>query len=613
MEVEGLKPLEQLKVLVIDDNLLVHDVLKRTLYDLGVRNIKCAENAYYGLRLCAETRFDIVLCSFNVKSDRDGFHILEEMKFKGYVSKRTILIFLSTETDETLVNSIAELQPDDFWVKPLNTKHVITRITYVLGVKRKLFNVYQCIDNRDFSRAIYYVDRHLKNPEVKKYHMHLQRIKGGCLLSLMEFVDAENFYRELLQEHKVSWIYLGFVKSLLKQNKIEEIEHLLETLTNRVETRFATYDLLAQFYVDNEDFVEAYEQIKKAAALAPRNIARNKKVWDLARLNHDQREQFNATVNMAKYAKNSIHDSPELMLNVIRSGVDLALSVDAKETAKLLNKVDKYISDLESSYDDISEFKEQLVIARARVLMAREEKAKAERLIEMQVSPRPNASLEDNLDKVKVFHELGHRDEAMHLLEAVQNQIACDSLAGAVTSKFVEQETKEKAEIHFTPKQLNGMAVEFFKRNKMAPALKSLKQALQLTPKNVKVALSLLKVLVAIHREEGLDPEQKELVLTTVTGLESGALDETQQMHFKEIKKVLATVLEAAVSQRNSSSKSKEQGGLLKTISDQKNDSDNELNKEHVNAGTNEGNGAGSSTVDKEVVEIEVDVESGSK
>jgi len=539
METTGLNKLNELNALIIDDNTLVHDLLKRSLYELGISNVKCAENAFYGLRLCAEMTFHIVICAFNVKSDKDGFHILEEMKFKGYVSKRTVLIFLSSETDETLVNSIAELQPDDFWVKPLTTKNVQTRLNYVLDVKRKLFNVYECIDNRDFGKAIYYAERHIKNPDLKKYHMHLMRMKGECLLSLMEYEDAEHYYRQLLTKLKMSWIYLGFVNALLKQNKIEEIEKLLETLTHKVETRFATYDLLAQFYVDNENFVKAYEEIKKAAELAPRNIARNKKVWDLARLNHDQREQYMATVNMAKYAKKSIHDSPELMLNVIRSGIDLATAVEAQESFELLKKVEKYIHDLEHDYDDADHFKEQLVVAQARIYNAREEKQKALRLVEMQVSPRPSISVEDNLDKVKVFHEVGMREEALFLLEAVKKQIASDSLAGAVTNKFVEQEAKEKTEIHFTPKQLNSMAVEFFKKKKMAPALNSLRQALQLTPKNVKVALSLLKVLQAIHRGEGLDQDQKELVRSTLEVVDGSELDEKQQLHYRELRSEL--------------------------------------------------------------------------
>jgi tetratricopeptide (TPR) repeat protein len=530
----------ELSALVIDDNPIVHDLLKRALYQLGITNVRCAENSYYGLSLCNSMHFNIVVIAYNVKSDRDGFHLLEEMQFKGFINKKTILIFLSIDTDETLVNSVAELQPDDFWVKPLNVKIVQERLSKVIEAKMALRDVFGCFDKKDFGKAVYYVERYTKLPQFKKYHLNLLRMKGDCLINLFEFEEAEGFYRELMKKHKNAWVYLGYVNSLLKQDKIEEINDLLMKLTEKVETRFATYDLLAQYYVEKEDFAKAYAEIKKAAHLAPRNLARNKKVWDLARLNHDQKEQYLATQSMAKNAKNSIHDSPELVLNVIRSAVDLATSSDDNQGANLLKEAEKYITTLQKDYKDAGQFKEQLVVAQARILNARQERAKAKRLVEMQVSPRPTISVEDNLDKVKIYHELGMREEALSLLAAVKNQIACDTLAGAVTTKFVEQETKEKSEIHFTPQQLNSMAVEFFKKQKLEPALTSLQQALQLTPNNVKTALSLLKVLVAIYRSEGLTNQHKAIAQSTLNTIDNLEMDEIQQAYFAELSQELS-------------------------------------------------------------------------
>lgn len=534
---------EQLNVLVIDDNPLVHDLVKRALYQQGIHNVRTAENAFYGLALCAKINFHIVVTAFNVKSDRDGYHILEEMKFKGYVNKQTVLIFLSSETQETLVHSVTELQPDDFWAKPLTIKLVQERLSKILEIKSKLYNVFECIDERDFGKAVYYIDRHIKNSEVKRYHQFLLKMRGECLISLFEYEEAESYYRSLMEQIKSSWVYLGYVRSLLKQNKMDEVRELIETLTNKPDTRFAAYDMLAQYYVDNEEYSNAYAEILKAAALSPRNIARNRKVWDLARLNHDQRAQYDATINMAKYAKNSIHDSPELLLNVIRSGVDLATAVEDQESNQILLEIEKHISELERDYDDAGLFKEQLAIARARIHSAKSEKDRAKRIIEMQVSPKPSISVEDNLDKVKAYHEVGFREEAMNLLKSVKNQIACDNLAGAVTTKFVEQETKERQEIHFTPKQLNGMAIEFFKKQKMEPALHSLSQALQLTPHDVKTSLSLLKVLVAIHRSQGLDLEKQQLASSTISKVKGLSMDDSQLQHYHELKNELASAL----------------------------------------------------------------------
>ncbi|TCI03169.1 response regulator [Corallincola luteus] len=261
-----------LNVLIIDDNPIVHDTLKAAFEGMGIRNIKSAQNAFHGLRLCEENNFHVVVCAFNVNSDKDGFHLLEELKFKGYVNKRTVLIFLSSETSEALVNSIVELQPDDFWVKPLSAKAVQSRLEATLLIKQKLFNIYQAIDCGNYSKVIYYAERHLLSPELKKYQANLLRMKAEALLNLREFGSAELFYRDLLCSYKYPWTYIGFVKSLLKQEKLAEIDELLAKLTTQPETRFATYEMLAEYYIEAEDYERAYSEIKKATALAPRNI-----------------------------------------------------------------------------------------------------------------------------------------------------------------------------------------------------------------------------------------------------------------------------------------------------------------------------------------------------
>ncbi|GAA5214464.1 response regulator [Corallincola platygyrae] len=530
--------LPALNVLIIDDNPIVHDTLKAAFENMGIRNIKSAQNAFHGLRLCEEHHFHIVICAFNVKSDKDGFHLLEELKFKGYVNKRTVLIFLSSETSEALVNSIIELQPDDFWVKPLNAKNIEARLEHTLQIKQKLFNIYQAIDAGNYSKVIYYAERHLLNPKLQKYQANLLRMKAEALLDLREFAAAELFYRDLLCSFKYPWTHIGFVKSLLKQDKLDEIETLLGELTSQPETRFATYEMLAEYYIDREEYEQAYDEIKKATALAPRNIERNKKSWDLARLTHDHEGQYIATKNMAQYARNSIHDSPELALNVIRTGIDYANTLTDGTAGKILAETERRLTAIETDYEDAQYFKEQIVISRARLHNAKNEAEKAKRIVENQVSLKSSVSIEDNLDKVKVFHELGMREEAMKLLTAVQRQIAGDSLTSQVVGKYVERETTERDEIHFTPKQLNSMAVEFYKRNRMGPAAKVLEQALQLSPKNYKLAISLLKVLIKIRRQDQHNQDQLDLANSTISRLEMMEIPGSDAQVFGELSRM---------------------------------------------------------------------------
>jgi DNA-binding NarL/FixJ family response regulator len=74
MEQEQLVDIANLNVLIIDDQVLVHNTIKNALLEQGIDKVKCAENAYFALRLCEKTTFHVVICAFNVKSDKDGFH-----------------------------------------------------------------------------------------------------------------------------------------------------------------------------------------------------------------------------------------------------------------------------------------------------------------------------------------------------------------------------------------------------------------------------------------------------------------------------------------------------------------------------------------------------------
>ena len=536
LEKNDLDDFSKLKVLIIDDTLLVHDVLKKSLYNLGIQQVKCAENAYYGVRLCENTTFNVVICSFNVKSDKDGFHLLEELKFKGYVSKRTVLIFLSAETSEALVNSISELQPDDFWAKPLAPKTVQTRLINTLQKKKLLFNIYSAVDKKQYAKAIYFADRHLLDKSLQKYYPNILRMKGESFLNLLEFKEAENFFHELLNTYKYAWVYLGYVKSLLKQGRIDEINEMLNTLCKNPETRFGTHDMLAQYYIEREEFSLAYQEIKKATALSPRNIERNKKSWDLARLNHDHEGQFIATRNIAQQAKNSIHDSPELTLNVIRAGIDLACAMTDDRSIKLLQQIDRYIEQFEKDNDDVSEFKQQLLVVKARLLNAKNQKGKASTLVENHVNLKASPKIEDNLDKVKVFHELGMREEAIKLLDAIKNQISGESLTSQVINKYIDQETSERSDIHFSPKQLNEMAIEHFEKKRIKPALEAIEQALRLTPKNTKLTMSLLKILIALKQSSDHDESHEKLGDYAVITLEEAKLEGAKMSAFEVLK-----------------------------------------------------------------------------
>jgi len=533
-----------IEVLIIDGQDLVHTVVRGALLDAGIEKVKSAHNSDSALRFCQATRFDMVLIAFDVKSDKDGFNLLEEMKFKGYITKTTCVIFLSADTSKGLVNCVVEMEPTDFWVKPLDRLKVAKRIGQVIAIEKKLYALRFCFDQGEFPTAIYYAERQLQDSSLTLYHPHINRLIGRSLFNMKEYQGAQEFYENLAEKYSYAWVQVGLAATLLKQKKIDEATELTSALLLRNDTKFATYDLLAEYHIDNEDYQQGYEIIQEATKLAPRSIERNKKSWNLARLNHDRMGQYLATRNIAKYAKNSIHDSPALQLNVIRSGSDLAGTLSETESNKLLINTEKTLELLKQDFAAASDLGDQITVIEVRLLNLRQNKKQAEQVMLQHTRASALKNFEDNLDKVKAFHEVGLWEQSMRLLEQMKDEVGNDSFTGKVLSEYLEQESKERQDIRYSPKELGEMASAYYKNKRYKPAYNLLCQAAQLSPNNPNITISLLKVLAILAEVEGLTEEETESVSSCLEALEGVTLSESQQVKLDDYNQRIDKVLE---------------------------------------------------------------------
>lgn len=524
----------EIEVLIIEGQALVHTVVKGALLDGGIKKVQSAHNAFTALRLCQGTQFDMVLIAFDVKSDKDGFNLLEEMKYKGYITKTTCVVFLSADTTQGLVNCVVEMEPTDFWVKPLDGSKVEKRIHQIIIIEKKLYALRYCFEQGEYTTVIYYAERQLKDPSLVSYYPHINRLIGKSLYHLKEYQAAQKFYEKLAKEYSYAWVQVGLAGTLLKQNKIEEATELTDKLLERDDTKFATYDLLAEYHIDKEDYQQGYDIIQEATKLAPRSIERNKKSWNLARLNHDRMGQYLATRNIAKYAKNSIHDSPDLQLNVIRSGLDLAATLSETESNKLLSNTEKTLERLKQDFGVVSELKEQITIIEVRLLNSRNNKKQAEQVMLLHMQANALKNFEDNLDKVKAFHEVGLWEQSIVLLEQMKGDVGHDSFTGKVLAEYLEQESKERQDIRYSPKELSDMASAHYKNKRYKPAYNLLCQASKLSPNNANITISLLKVLAILAQEEGLKSEETHSVASCLDSLKDVTLSEGQQTKLDE-------------------------------------------------------------------------------
>lgn len=363
------------------------------------------------------------------------------------------------------------------------------------------------------------------------------------MFALKEYPDAEDFFRGLLSKYKYNWVFIGLANRLLKQEKFQEAQALIDSLKMRDDTRCSVHDLMAQHFVEKSDFKQAYVEISEAARLAPRNIERNKRKWDLSRLNHDRIGQLKATITMAKYAKKSIHDSPEFGLNVIRSHIDLANSLGEESAAQLLLAEDKYAK-LSSVPRFYRELKAQFEVISARIHSAKGEKRQAEAVLRNLVLDKDSNHLEFNFDLIKARHEVGDWEGCTKLLKESMALAENDSFSGIILNRYIEQELDERSEIHFTPKELTEMAAAYHSQEKFGQAMNMLDQALRLSPQNIHLAMNIMKVANSICEKRVLNHTQKRTTHETMVLLQKSTLDDEQQESFQNYRRQVGDISE---------------------------------------------------------------------
>jgi hypothetical protein len=161
-------------------------------------------------------------------------------------------------------------------------------------------------------------------------------------------------------------------------------------------------------------------------------------------------------------------------------------------------------------------------------LCLKDDKRNAESLMKCQNLTTDGLSLEDSLDKMKAFHELGMREHCISILDKLRMKIEGDTFTSQVVNEYLNQESIERNEIQFTTKELKHMATVNYKENRLLPAYNNLRQALTLAPNDKQIALSLLKVSAQICLADDLTSEQLETSQKAAKVLMQSTLSPTQ-------------------------------------------------------------------------------------
>ncbi|WP_372769230.1 response regulator [Pseudoalteromonas sp.] len=534
------KRLYESSILLIDDQPLALSYMKQSLENLGFSDISIAENAKMALALCQEHSFHLVLCSFNLGKLKDGYQLYEELKTKRLIKHTCGFIFISAETDTSLVHSVIELQPDDFLAKPFSIKVFGERIIKLLKRKQALAKIYDFIDVGNDSKALRHINEMLSDSSKNHLSPILLKLRGELLLKLNRTAEAIDFFKSVLNIQKFTWARVGLVEAYIQNSEFAQAKNILEVMLTKPETRLVGYNLLGKLELFLENFTQAQEYLTLASELAPRNIERQEELVILTKYNHDHEKHFQVNKEIVKYAKHSMHDTPDIYLNLARAGIDYALTLDQADMInRLTRQSNECLAQLRKQFPD-SKAQEQIDVIHARIHYLKDEHAKAIALVEQLEDQPIIRSIDDTLDKAKAFHELGMHYKANQLFTQLAEH--CEKYKNDNTSlnAYLKQERQERDEIRYSPKELNNNAVLSYEKGKYEEALSFFTQAFRVMPKNTNIALNLLQVMLDNKHPTSINKELISRCFETVT---NAKLDNEQQARLEKLMPLIKSVL----------------------------------------------------------------------
>lgn len=125
--------LDRMRVLIVEDQSYMRQLVREILMRLGVRHIYEAEEGGAGLKIAVRVRPDIVLCDIHM-APVDGLGFLENLRdFQNPEVAATPVVFLTMDGAEETVMRSREYSVNGYLVKPTSTSRLRDTINRILG------------------------------------------------------------------------------------------------------------------------------------------------------------------------------------------------------------------------------------------------------------------------------------------------------------------------------------------------------------------------------------------------------------------------------------------------------------------------------------------------
>jgi CheY-like chemotaxis protein/Flp pilus assembly protein TadD len=500
--------------LVIDDFESFRLSIVSMLTSYGAQSIDMAANAQQALNLARYKNYDVILCDFDLGSGKNGQQIIEELRLSERLKRTQLFIIITADTSKEVVLSTREFYPDAFIAKPITKQVFRERLHQLLQQQISLKPINKEIDVKNYSKAISLCAGHIAKKS--KYRAWCLQTQASLYCELGDISNAQRIYSDVLGKRPIDWAMLGLGRVMYEEKKYQDSKNLYQDIIKRSPYMIEAYDGVSNSCLQMGQLYEAQQALEEAVSFSPRTVKRQSKLGELYLINQNIEAAARAYRHARHYGENSIHDTPELHLNLANCLCDMI-----EDTASNTNL---YISEVEEILDYTSNhFKEDAIVdicasaIRARLQYHSGLHKDASLTLDAAIAKIDTDSIEPlpGLTIAKSLFSSKRGPEAERILLNLYKRFAHNSnWRQRIESQLEEPESYR---VRIKAHSFNQQGIQLFEQGDFQGAIGAFQHALRLTPKHTSLNLNFVQVMLAAfqHNERTFKPNLKQDDLKT--------------------------------------------------------------------------------------------------
>ncbi len=266
--------------LIVDDFVGIRQLLRESLRSLGAKHIDQASGGGEAVALLTRTRYDVVLCDYNLDEGKNGQQVLEEARVRNLLMPSSMWLMVSAEKSVESVMGAAEHQPDAYLIKPITEGVLLTRLNRIWQKKLVFKEIDAAYAEKDYLTAAKLCDEQIVHNKV--HEIDLLRMKANLLVKSGDPDLARKVYEKILLERDYAWAKVGLAKIRMLEGDTDAARQIFQAVI--IENRFYldAYDQLAQAHTRLGNAEEACNVLEQATKMSPNSIARQSNLGEVA-------------------------------------------------------------------------------------------------------------------------------------------------------------------------------------------------------------------------------------------------------------------------------------------------------------------------------------------